>query len=732
MKKFIPLFVFLMYALVAAGQPTQSGYVKTKGRMDAQGRLIPGTRIAGAAITLTSGHSTVSAADGSFTLTVPDRKYFLKNVQKHGYVLTDPDVLSRPYVCSANPLVISMETPQQQMHDQIEAQRKIEVTLRQQLLQREKELESLKKAHKITEEEYYQKLQQLYDEKATESLVKEMSRRYAELDYDLLDSFQQQFSTYILAGELLKADSLLKTKGNLSGDIMELNRLRTANAAEREELERRRARLDTSVTYAQWLAEDIAMRCYNKAEILKLRHQNDSAAYYLELRANLDTTNVTWQLDAGAFLEEFVADYDKAMTYYHRAERQAVATLGERHPLTATCTCIIGAAYIPQGKHTEALDYLNKSLEIREAVLEENHPDIATTYNNIGAVYDMQGQYSSAIEYYQKALDIRKASLGEMHRDVAQSYNSLGKVYNYQGKYDLAVELFQKALRIYDSVYEGKEHPDVALVYNNLGSSSFATKEYDTAIDYFQKALDIWSGVYNEKHPQVALAYNNIGVIYSKKKEYDKAVEYDLKALNIRKSVYGENHPDVAGSYNNVATDYMMSKDYAMTMEYYQKAVDILIGFYGETHPDLATLYKNMGKACSKQGDHNRAIGYYQKALDIRKAVFGEIHPEVAISYNNLGSEYAAIAEYDSSLTYMQRALETRIAFYGPVHYDVAVDYGNIGFVYYREGKTNKAVKYLQKAVEVFKALPDLDPSIVPAYESMIEEVKASKKKKKQ
>ena len=147
-----------------------------------------------------------------------------------------------------------------------------------------------------------------------------MSKRYSEIDYDLVDSFQRQFSTYILDGDLRRADSLLKTKGDLSDDVRELQQLKTANAVEREALERRRARLDTSIAYAQWLMEDIAMRCYNKAEIFKMRYIYDSAAYYLELRAGLDLTNVDWQLDAGEFLVN-IAEYKKADLYYNKACR---------------------------------------------------------------------------------------------------------------------------------------------------------------------------------------------------------------------------------------------------------------------------------------------------------------------------------------------------------------------------------------------------------------------------
>ena len=82
MKRFIFSVILAMAAIsMVSAQTTQKGYVKTKGRLDSKGQLIPGQRIASAAIQLTGGHSTVSDANGNFTLTAPDKKFFLSDVR---------------------------------------------------------------------------------------------------------------------------------------------------------------------------------------------------------------------------------------------------------------------------------------------------------------------------------------------------------------------------------------------------------------------------------------------------------------------------------------------------------------------------------------------------------------------------------------------------------------------------------------------------------------------------
>lgn len=67
--------IFIATAFTLTAQTTQTGYVKTKGRMNSKGQLIPGTRLGGATITLTSGNSTVSGPDGNFSITIPDKKF---------------------------------------------------------------------------------------------------------------------------------------------------------------------------------------------------------------------------------------------------------------------------------------------------------------------------------------------------------------------------------------------------------------------------------------------------------------------------------------------------------------------------------------------------------------------------------------------------------------------------------------------------------------------------------
>ena len=153
MKKVLWLGICLFISASINSQ-TQQGYVKTKGRLGNNGSVIKGVRLSGATVTVKGRNAVLSGSNGTFTLTLPGSNYYLQNVQKQGYVVTDPDILSQQYAYSKNPLVLVLETQEQQTDDKLAAERKIRRTLQRQLQEKEDEIESLKKQQKLTDEEY--------------------------------------------------------------------------------------------------------------------------------------------------------------------------------------------------------------------------------------------------------------------------------------------------------------------------------------------------------------------------------------------------------------------------------------------------------------------------------------------------------------------------------------------------------------------------------------------------
>ena len=246
MKRLLWISLCLLLTLCASAQ-TQQGYAKTKGRKGSDGAVVPGQRIVGATVQVKGRNAVVTQANGVFSFPIPASRFFIQSVKKQGYVITDPEMLTKQYAYSTNPLILVLETIEQKTDDKLAAERKIRRTLQRQLQKREDEIEALKEENKLTREQYQNALQQLYAEQETnEKLISEMAERHSEIDYDLMDEFNTRISDCILEGRLAEADSLLRSKGDIKDRIAAVHKAEAIEAAEAAEIAERQQILEQS------------------------------------------------------------------------------------------------------------------------------------------------------------------------------------------------------------------------------------------------------------------------------------------------------------------------------------------------------------------------------------------------------------------------------------------------------------------------------------------------------
>ena len=577
--KRILFFAMLMLLSTVVFAQTQKGYVKTKGRM-VNGQLVPGEGLKGATVAV-KGRTPVlvNKDDGEFSFPMRDNQFSFDSVKKKGYQLIDAEACSRIYKPSGNPIYFVMETPEQQLQDKLNAERKIRRNLQKQLQEREDEIESLKEQQKISDDEYRQALQKLYqDQESNEQLISDMAKRYSELDYDQLDEFYRQVSYCIENGELTKADSLLNTKGDVMQQIEEEKQKGQAIQEQRRKLKKAEAVHAANI-------DELAKRCFSYYENFKAQYLNDTAAYYLELRASLDTTNVEWLCDAGMFLESYIADYGKALEYYQSGLRQSILQFGEEDENTAMFYSAIGIIHYYQGDFETAMENLTKSFNIRKSIFGENNPGVAECYSNMGSIYFNYGDIDKATEYFQKGLSISKACYGENHVDVASCYLNLGVLYTRLRRYDDALDCFDKALKIKEPIY-GKNSPDAGYLYFQTGIVYENMGDITKAMDYYKIAQNACESTLGKTHPTVGLIYFNIGKIYANQKDYDKAMEYYTQSLSIIETVVGEIHPTTAMVFFGMGVVYYNKGDYTTALEMVQKGNEIEKAIYGENGPN--------------------------------------------------------------------------------------------------------------------------------------------------
>lgn len=551
-----------MFCVCSTIAQTQQGYVKTKGRLGDDGVVIKGSSIQGAVVHVKDINAVVSNGNGTFSFYLPSQNYTLQSVQKKGYVMTDPDMLQKIYTYSLDPLIIVLEDSLQQKADRREAKDKIRENLYQQYKAENNRLKKLLKEQKIIQTEYNSLKEQLDSlQDNNERLISEMTERYISIDYDQLDDFYIRVNQLILNGRLATADSLLKSRGDLSADVASFNQYKSINAQKREEQV-----LRDSLEKRQ--LKELSERCYSLYEVYKNMFVNDSARYYLELRASLDTLNVDWQLNAGQFISDYgnPQEYgrllheeriaaDSILFYYKRAFRAAISKYGEKNPIVASCYNKIAERYFAHGEWDVADKYFQKAIEIMMLNYGKNSVEVADCYFCKGITFSdpaaPRGDLNAkAYESLENALKIRLKLFGEMSLEVAECYKELGLV-SWDEDY------YKKAITIYRTIL-GETNAEIGIVYTYFGDSycllsnyqgriavqalmvseSIAGKEFEyfdpefyddfnthlaTALSYYEKAMSILGEIYDKDYPLIVNITENIEDIKSEMEVNEKS-----------------------------------------------------------------------------------------------------------------------------------------------------------------------------------------------------------------
>lgn len=634
---------------------TQQGYVKTNGRL-VNGQYVKGERVPDVTIQIKGRSAVRSKPNGSFSFPIPNKQYSIQQVQKHGYVLLDPDILSLQYAYSVNPIVVLMADK-----SELDAYRRsIEHSVRNKLYSdfevRKQELEELKKQNKVTEEKYHELLQQInndYDD--NEKIVKEMADLYSKMDFDSVDDFNRHVSDNIINGRLEEALFLIRSKGDLGNRTEELNRLKAANAASRKTLAR-------SETMEAKMRDDIAQDYYNMFNIFRMMHMNDSAAYYIEERTELDTTNIEWNIDAGLFLQEYTGAYDKSLSYFFRASRH---TNANKH----LCNILnrIGTVFFHKSNLDSALYYYKEALQKETDSALIQTVEFASTYDNIAVIYDWKGNFVEALEYHRKAI----TTLCDIKDDdtslIATMYNNLAVSFEELNHLDSAFYYYRKALTMRER-YLGIEHQETAVSYNNVGYMFSMMEKHDSALVYYKKAAEIQEKILTKDHPSLANTYNNIGACERSRREYANAIKYHNKALMIQEKVLGKGHFRTATTYNNIGAVYEDIKKYDDALKYYLMALKTLESLLGHDNRNTAIVYNNVASLYGKINDCENAVKYGLESIGILKKIAGEEHIATARAFNRLGRIYYDCKDYSNAIECFQKALPVYTVTYGEDH----------------------------------------------------------------
>ena len=703
MKKIAFLVACISLALCALAQ-TQQGYVRTIGKPGKKGVALSGVTVRAKG----NHNAVVSKSNGRFSMKMKGLKngdaYSLQQVQKNGYELNDAGTIGRQYAFSATvPLTIVMVSTAQLQAEKQRIENNAYAVAEKNYKAKMAKLEKQLNENTITAEEYRAALQELQDSfEKYQSLIESLADHYAHTDYDMLDENEAEINTLIENGELEKTDSLIHTLFDPI-DVLKRNK---------EALDR----LDQTITDAQGIIDQAnedyaavlkqqekdAEYLYQLYTIALAQFDNERAAKYIQTRAELDTTNVQWQNDAGRFVADYLAKYQLALSYHQRSLNQAFIQFGNQNNIIAAIYIDIANIYMGTSQYDKALEFQYKSLNIRRNIIGENHEDTGQSYNAIGLTYHEMSNFDSAYVYYMKSLDINNYIKTNNYHNLSVLYGNIGRLYFDLGDFDRAIEYLRKAVSISET-YLGKESIETAICYNTLALVYFETGQEDSALDFFKQSYYIREKIFGVNHPRIATMLINIGSYYLNKGNDDEALPFFMKALEIRKNICGEMNPQTAVVYRNLGSIYNHKEEYNKALDYHLKALTI---FENELGTNLETIvsYNAIGLVYRNIENYDEAIKYYKKGLNMIVEITGNPeHKYIVPFYQNIGDAYYNNGDYTNALEYCKKAQKLNDTINGNNSPTNARICNTIGLIYYHQDLLDQAIENYTYALSICK-----------------------------
>ncbi|MEV6018223.1 MULTISPECIES: FxSxx-COOH system tetratricopeptide repeat protein [unclassified Streptomyces] len=327
----------------------------------------------------------------------------------------------------------------------------------------------------------------------------------------------------------------------------------------------------------------------------------------------------------------------QALPLAKRALEITQATVGPRHPDTATCLNNLAITVGALGGHADAVSFAERALDITENALGPNHPTTAIRLSNLAAILDELGRHDEALHLAERALDITETALGPNHPDTAVRLGKLAETLSELGRHADALPRAEQALAITEAAF-GPDHPTTAIRLSNLARTLSELGRHTDALPRAEQALAITEAAFGPDHPTTAIRLGNLAATFSHQGDHDTALPLAERALAITETTLGPDHPTTAIRLGNLAATFRELGRHADALPLEERALTIAQEVLGPDHPDTALRLGNIAITLSALGRHAEALPMKERAHVITEALLGPDHPITVLCRNNLAS----------------------------------------------------------------------------------------------
>lgn len=642
MKHTLCILYFILHAIACLAQ-NQSGMVKTLGRPAQKG--VP---LAGVTVRIAEAHNAVvSGKDGAFSLPMNKKdgeSFVIRQVQKAGYELNDRDLIGRKYAFSStHPITIVMVSAKQLQAEKARIENNAYSVAEKNYKNKLAALEAQLKNGQIDAENYNEQIRSLQgDFERFQSLIDGLSEHYAHIDYDEMDENEKEIAQCIENGNFDKADSLIHQCFDVT-DVLSRN-LKALDRIEQGISQAKDVIADTNRLMAEVLkrqAKD-AEYLYQLYTIALARFDNEKAGQYILTRAELDTTNVEWTVQAAKFIADYRSDYDEAMRCYDRAERYA----SKQPTWLSTIYTNKGSIYLEQGKYVEAIKADSIALGLSLNLYGKKALLTLKLINNTAATLRKLGQLKQALVTWNTVYSIAIADKDTDREFIATVCNNISTTCADLGLHSMALEFGHKALDAYKAKSSVKGE---ALACCNIGGCYSGMGQYQEALDCFDRSEQLFKKLFGEDNPQVAWVLAKKGNLYSGLGDTKKAYQYNKRSLDIYKRFYDAKSVVVANALADFAAVNPNKQEAKAQVD---SALTVLISQYGERQLAVADAYYKQAVICEDMEQYAESEKRLQRALLIYNTIIGT-------RYNSFSAQcYASLSDVELGLNRMDKAVE--------------------------------------------------------------------------
>jgi tetratricopeptide (TPR) repeat protein/predicted Ser/Thr protein kinase len=265
----------------------------------------------------------------------------------------------------------------------------------------------------------------------------------------------------------------------------------------------------------------------------------------LEIRRKLgDEMRAAQALRLLANVLEARGDSQGAAAAYERAQSDAVAHLGEKHPQVARLLLHLGGHLVDQGRLEEAEPYLSRAQAVFIETYGEDSPKLGEVHLNLLKLAIMKGDLALAKERAESARAAINAAPDPDEAELAETLNLLGTIAFTEGRFEDALSLYEDARSRNERIF-GNEHVFVGYDRSNAGEALIALGRYGEAASQFARSLAILEGKLPDDHETLAYPLKGSGQALLGLGSAQLAIEPLERALVIRKAA-PENPPELA------------------------------------------------------------------------------------------------------------------------------------------------------------------------------------------